>query len=152
MCIAWLVDYCGRGPADVSILFCGVEMTAIDAAASALGSCCSDITSALHAEGPGFKSQWAHCRPSMHLMNEYSFNTRGSNPIEPLILFCKHIQSVASWPHGVTVSTLDSESSDRGSTPREAFACVENQLACETESTFCCVLKLLMWDWLLARI
>ena len=25
------------------------------------------------------------------------------------------------WPHGVTVSTLDSESSDRGSNPREAF-------------------------------
>ena len=26
------------------------------------------------------------------------------------------------WPRGVTVSTLDSESSDRGSNPREAFA------------------------------
>ena len=26
-----------------------------------------------------------------------------------------------SWPRGVTVSTLDSESSDRGSNPREAF-------------------------------
>ena len=25
------------------------------------------------------------------------------------------------WPHGVTVSTLDSESNDRGSNPREAF-------------------------------
>ena len=25
------------------------------------------------------------------------------------------------WPRGVTVSTLDSESSDRGSNPREAF-------------------------------
>ena len=25
------------------------------------------------------------------------------------------------WPHGVTVSTLDSESSDRGSNPSEAF-------------------------------
>ena len=66
--------------------------------------------------------------------------------------FCKRIQSVASWPHGVTVSTLDSESSDRGSNPREAFACVEDQLVCEAESVFCCVLKLLMWDWLLARI
>ena len=26
-----------------------------------------------------------------------------------------------NWPHGVTVSTLDSESSDRGSNPREAL-------------------------------
>ena len=28
---------------------------------------------------------------------------------------------VHNWPRGVTVSTLDSESSDRGSNPREAF-------------------------------
>ena len=28
---------------------------------------------------------------------------------------------VCIWPRGVTVSTLDSESSDRGSNPREAF-------------------------------
>ena len=28
---------------------------------------------------------------------------------------------VSIWPRGVTVSTLDSESSDRGSNPREAF-------------------------------
>ena len=28
---------------------------------------------------------------------------------------------LTSWPRGVTVSTLDSESSDRGSNPREAF-------------------------------
>ena len=27
---------------------------------------------------------------------------------------------VSIWPRGVTVSTLDSESSDRGSNPREA--------------------------------
>ena len=27
----------------------------------------------------------------------------------------------SQWPRGVTVSTLDSESSDRGSNPREAF-------------------------------
>ena len=27
-----------------------------------------------------------------------------------------------NWPRGVTVSTLDSESSDRGSNPREAFS------------------------------
>ena len=30
-------------------------------------------------------------------------------------------QRKTHWPHGVTVSTLDSESSDRGSNPREAF-------------------------------
>ena len=28
---------------------------------------------------------------------------------------------MSTWPRGVTVSTLDSESSDRGSNPREAF-------------------------------
>ena len=28
---------------------------------------------------------------------------------------------IGSWSRGVTVSTLDSESSDRGSNPREAF-------------------------------
>ena len=35
-----------------------------------------------------------------------------------------HHDTIASniWPRGVTVSTLDSESSDRGSNPREAFA------------------------------
>ena len=32
-----------------------------------------------------------------------------------------------TWPRGVTVSTLDSESSDRGSNPREAF----RQCACK---------------------
>ena len=31
------------------------------------------------------------------------------------------VTSVSIWPRGVTVSTLDSESSDRGSNPREAF-------------------------------
>ena len=30
---------------------------------------------------------------------------------------------LATWPRGVTVSTLDSESSDRGSNPREASLC-----------------------------
>ena len=29
------------------------------------------------------------------------------------------------WPRGVTVGTLDSESSDRGSNPREAFSLIE---------------------------
>ena len=32
------------------------------------------------------------------------------------------ILSDSQWPRGVTVSTLDSESSDRGSNPREAFS------------------------------
>ena len=36
-----------------------------------------------------------------------------------------------NWPRGVTVSTLDSESSDRGSNPREASwyvnKCIENE-------------------------
>ena len=30
-------------------------------------------------------------------------------------------ENLSIWPRGVTVSTLDSESSDRGSNPREAF-------------------------------
>ena len=29
--------------------------------------------------------------------------------------------TLVTWPRGVTVSSLDSESSDRGSNPREAF-------------------------------
>ena len=57
-----------------------------------------------------------------------------------------------NWPRGLMVSTLDPESSDRDSNPREAFACVEDQLVCEAEFVFRCDLKLLMWDWLLARI
>ena len=36
---------------------------------------------------------------------------------QPIALEVPHSQ----WPRGVTVSTLDSESSDRGSNPREAF-------------------------------
>ena len=35
--------------------------------------------------------------------------------------FC--VWSIYNWPRGVTVSTLDSESSDRGSNPREVFSC-----------------------------
>ena len=38
--------------------------------------------------------------------------------------FPKHLHTAGSfihWSYGVTVSTLDSESSDRGSNPREAF-------------------------------
>ena len=34
-----------------------------------------------------------------------------------------------TWPRGVTVSTLDSESSDRGSNPREAFSHQLNAVA-----------------------
>ena len=30
------------------------------------------------------------------------------------------VSKLATWPRGVTASTLDSESSDRGSNPREA--------------------------------
>ena len=38
-------------------------------------------------------------------------------------LACFHDTMTSNiWPRGVTVSTLDSESSDRGSNPREAFA------------------------------
>jgi hypothetical protein len=33
-----------------------------------------------------------------------------------------------NWPRGVTVSTLDSESSDRGSDPREAFEYFGHQI------------------------
>ena len=32
------------------------------------------------------------------------------------------------WPRGVTVSTLDPESSDRGSNPREAFVYVHHHI------------------------
>ena len=39
------------------------------------------------------------------------------------ILKCKGIRS--TWPRGVTVSTLDSESSDRGSNSREALFFVD---------------------------
>ena len=35
---------------------------------------------------------------------------------------CNASSSFSNWPRGVTVSTLDSESSDRGSNPREAFS------------------------------
>ena len=37
---------------------------------------------------------------------------------------CNDINEICTctWSHGVTVSTLDSESSDRGSNPRETFS------------------------------
>ena len=38
------------------------------------------------------------------------------------------------WPRGVTVSTLDSESSDRGSNPREAFLALAAQEVSNTAS------------------
>ena len=43
---------------------------------------------------------------------------------------------VFNRPRGVTVSTLDSESSDRGSNPREAFLRLRPTDKCE-ESAFC---------------
>ena len=44
-----------------------------------------------------------------------------SSVAEPLAV-CRLQELVSSWSRGATVSTLDSESSDRGSNPREAFA------------------------------
>ena len=44
-----------------------------------------------------------------------------SKPMTHHLLFAQ-IMVVVNWPRGVTVSTLDSESSDRGSNPREAFS------------------------------
>ena len=41
-----------------------------------------------------------------------------STGIEQMLL----LATMHHWPRGVTVSTLDSESSDRGSNPREAFS------------------------------
>ena len=38
----------------------------------------------------------------------------------PVIAVLPQRRCAVSWPRGVTVSTLDSESSDRGSNPREA--------------------------------
>ena len=38
------------------------------------------------------------------------------------------VTSVSIWPRGVTVSTLDSESSDRGSNPREASVHVQSHI------------------------
>jgi hypothetical protein len=63
------------------------------------GTWCSGITSASHAEGPGFKSQCVHMLGSLR----------------PVARRRDH------WPRGVTASTLYSESSDRGSNPRGAF-------------------------------
>jgi hypothetical protein len=63
------------------------------------GTWCSGITSASHAEGPWFKSQCVHVLESLRPVARRKDN----------------------WPRGVTASTLDSESSDRGSHPREAF-------------------------------
>ena len=40
----------------------------------------------------------------------------------PAIAMQPQRRCAVSWPRGVTVSTLDSESSDRGSNPREAFS------------------------------
>ena len=34
-------------------------------------------------------------------------------------------RAISKWPRGVTVSTLDSESSDRGSNPREASLLIQ---------------------------
>ena len=46
-----------------------------------------------------------------------------SSVAEPLAA-CRLQRLVSSWSCGVTVSTLDSESSDRGSNPRETCACL----------------------------
>ena len=46
-----------------------------------------------------------------------------SSVAEPLAV-CRLQELVSSWSRGVTVSTLDSESSDRGSNPHETCACL----------------------------
>ena len=43
-----------------------------------------------------------------------------------LVLCSASCLDFSMWPRGVTVSTLDSESSDRGSNPREAFMLPSN--------------------------
>jgi hypothetical protein len=65
----------------------------------------------------------------------------------PAIAMQPQRRCAVSWPRGVTVSTLDSESSDRGSNPREAslrfgFAHQRSSLTCrvsfrETLLLFC---------------
>ena len=52
------------------------------------------------------------------------FPVEGRPSVFPRPAFMVNLEaadSILSWPRGVTVSTLDSESSDRGSNPREAF-------------------------------
>ena len=44
----------------------------------------------------------------------------------------------SNWPRGVTVSTLDSESSDRGSNPREASLCTFGEYASDNECSLSC--------------
>ena len=40
---------------------------------------------------------------------------------DSLLLAIAWLLDLSNWPRGVTVSTLDSEFSDRGSNPREAY-------------------------------
>ena len=54
---------------------------------------------------------------------------------------------VSSWPRGVTVSTLDSESSDRGSNPREAFFEFAVPFACKHKKAICAI----YWDKINSR-
>ena len=59
------------------------------------------------------------CIALLHL-----FPFKGRPSVFPRPAFMVNLEAadpILSWPRGVTVSTLDSQSSDRGSNPREAF-------------------------------
>ena len=68
------------------------------------------------------RSATSFCMPYLYISGWCRFEqsrqlSKKKNVISQRFISC-------NWPRGVTVSTLDSESSDRGSNPREAFLCI----------------------------
>ena len=66
------------------------------------------------------------CRRATHTKNKAVINAQSSELIVFWLISQAGSRSLVNikWSRGVTVSTLDSESNDRGSNPRETFDCV----------------------------
>ena len=81
-------------------------------------SFCDDLRSALKSVqwGMGWVPHNLHRSVGCHVVGARA----KADVIAPRHTICMHGNKDCAWPRGVTVSTLDSESSDRGSNPREA--------------------------------
>ena len=103
---------------------CGAATLAMLFNQDSLAEWSKALASGASPQGRGFEPHSCHfCEPSAARSVRSKHITSActlKSPRYPLPPLQKCVLSDA-WPRGVTVSTLDSESSDRGSNPREAF-------------------------------
>ena len=106
------------------------------------GTWCSGITSALHAEGPGFKPQCVHhvavdyWRPMVTTVMNFSWALRGRglqvspNAVAQVVFF---VGAVSQWAHGVVASHPLRMRKALGSIPSVSIGCMISLSAASCE-------------------